>query len=492
MKKYKLIFLFLILNCIKSPPCSEFDSSCNNLGYLIPNLFRTTTSNRASNSNPINLTYANPLYSVFLGDSFPTITPSSSGIYTSCIVSPSLPTGLSISPTTCAISGSPTVAGPGSSYQITASTNNFTTTTSIKIKILGPEAFRVYGQFGSFTVNVQNNQGNGTPNGGTANQGSLNYNLGGVTIDANDNVYIADNSNNRVLFYERGSTLASRVYGQNGSFTTTVSGTTATTLSGPSSVSLDSLGNVYISDAANNRVLRYSNNGNTTANFVWGQNGSFTNGTSGAVAIDRFNGAINVFLDKKDNMYISLLDDNHRVLYYPAGSTVPTIAFGQPNVSSGTVGATNPPPSEIKLSRPHGTTVDKDGNVFVFDNANNRVVYYPVGTTTGTIFIGQTSSTTSASTCSSTGLFESSTGAIDVNGNLFVGQSGYHRVSIFTPPFSTGMAASKVLGQTNFNNFTNCTGGIGNNRFTNPFNMAFDSFGNLYVGDATNRRVLVF
>ena len=49
-----------------------------------------------------------------------------------------------------------------------------------------------------------------------------------VAIDADDNVYIADANNNRVLFYPAGSTTATRVYGQNGSFTTGITNNTPT------------------------------------------------------------------------------------------------------------------------------------------------------------------------------------------------------------------------------------------------------------------------
>ncbi len=69
----------------------------------------------------------------------------------------------------------------------------------------------VYGQGGSFTTNTANNGG--------VSANSLNA-LGGVVADASGNLYVADGLNNRVLFYPAGSTTATRVYGQGGSFTT--------------------------------------------------------------------------------------------------------------------------------------------------------------------------------------------------------------------------------------------------------------------------------
>src|SRR5271168_4156556 len=69
----------------------------------------------------------------------------------------------------------------------------------------------VYGQGGSFT------SGKGNKGGVSAN--SL-YGPNGIALDSGGNLYVADSYNSRVLFYPAGSTTATRVYGQGGSFTT--------------------------------------------------------------------------------------------------------------------------------------------------------------------------------------------------------------------------------------------------------------------------------
>jgi sugar lactone lactonase YvrE len=128
----------------------------------------------------------------------------------------------------------------------------------------------VYGQGGSFT--------SGTANNGGAGASSLN-NPTATAVDANGNLYVADRSNSRVLFYPRGSTTATRVYGQNGSFTSTTpnnGGVSANSLGGEVfGVAVDPSGNLYIADGANYRVLFYPA-GSTTATRVYGQGGSFT------------------------------------------------------------------------------------------------------------------------------------------------------------------------------------------------------------------------
>jgi hypothetical protein len=64
----------------------------------------------------------------------------------------------------------------------------------------------------------------------------------------------------RVLYYAAGSTTATRVYGQAGSFTTNTAnngGISATSLSQPWGMAFDGSGNLYVADWANKRVLEY-------------------------------------------------------------------------------------------------------------------------------------------------------------------------------------------------------------------------------------------
>ena len=112
-------------------------------------------------------------------------------------------------------------------------------------------ASKVYGQGGSFTTN-------------TANKGGISakslYEPWGLAVDGNSNLYVADYSNNRVLYYPASGITATRVYGQDGSFTTNTAnkgGVSAKSLYGAFSVTVDSSGNLHIFDTVNNRVLEY-------------------------------------------------------------------------------------------------------------------------------------------------------------------------------------------------------------------------------------------
>src|SRR6185437_11042576 len=114
------------------------------------------------------------------------------------------------------------VVGQGTSaVGVTSSSNPSTYDTSVTFTATAvgapgqSTATTVWGQGGSFTSQVAN-----YPSGSVAST-SLNA-PEGVAVDGSGNIYIADRANNRVLYYAAGSTTATRVYGQAGSYTCAV------------------------------------------------------------------------------------------------------------------------------------------------------------------------------------------------------------------------------------------------------------------------------
>ena len=83
--------------------------------------------------------------------------------------------------------------------------------------------------------------------------------------------HVTDSVSNRVLYFPSASTVATRVYGQLGSFVTNTvnaGGISATSLSNPQAVAVDASGGVYIADLGNSRVLFFAS-GSIIATRVW-------------------------------------------------------------------------------------------------------------------------------------------------------------------------------------------------------------------------------
>jgi sugar lactone lactonase YvrE len=248
----------------------------------------------------------------------------------------------------------------------------------------------------------------------------------GVAVDT-DGVYISDYDRNRVLFFPHGSALATRVYGQPDflSGVANYGGVSANSLSHPWGLAVDSEG-LYVADYYNSRVL-----------------------------------------------------------FFPKGSTTATRVYGQPDFAS--VTSNNGGVSANSLSYPEAVAVDVAGGLYVSDSANNRVLYYPPGSTTATFAYGQDSLDRNYSGGGIGQVAQSKGVAVDASG-VYVTDYGNHRVLYFR--FGERYA-SRVYGQPSFYSYLPNPGGIGPNTFQQPNGLAHDGTG-LYVSDYLNSRILYF
>jgi hypothetical protein len=343
-------------------------------------------------------------------------------------------------------------------------------------RVSGQAATTVYGQGGSFTSNTQNNGG--------VTASSLNT-PDAIAVDASNGLYAADFNNNRVLYFQQGSTTATRVYGQAGSFTSNTQnngGVTASGLLVPKGLGLDSSGNLYVADTGNNRVLFYSS-GSTTATRVYGQGGNFNQNlaNNGGISANSLNSPMCVKVDSNGNVYVCDVN-NKRVLVYASGSTTATRVYG--TGGSFTVVGTG---ASNSVTNPVDIAFDSTGNVYISDT--NRVLVFTGTATTATSVIGQTSFTSSLSGCTAS-LFNGVLGiTVDSSGNLYVGDDNA-RVLMFP---TNATSATKVYGSGG--SFTSCAinnGGLSATSLNRFLYVATDSNGKLYVSDSSNNRILYY
>ena len=159
---------------------------------------------------------------------------------------------------------------------------------------------------------------------------------------------------------------------------------------------------------------------------------------------------------------------------------------------------TNDPnlPTASGLNQPAGILVDGDGNVWVSDTGNGRVLRYPNpftrtdGALTPDLVLGAATFEAPTVTTPSRDRFASPTGlALTRAGNLVVADPGFNRVLLFKQPFSNGQAADVVLGQVDG---ASESMGKGDGQFSSPMAVALDSEDGLYVADTINSRIQVF
>jgi sugar lactone lactonase YvrE len=365
----------------------------------------------------------------------------------------------------------------------------------------------VFGQGGSFNSNSCN-FGAGTE---FPSPDSL-CNPDGVAVDSSNNLYISDYANNRVLEYSaplsNGIVTAARVYGQGGNFFSSLAdsgGITATSLSNPEGLAIDKNNELYIADVGNNRVLEFSTPlSSTTANHVFGQNGNFT--TGGCNQLSSPNGALDlcrpkgVAVNASLNVYIADSGNNRVVRFSAPTSISANLVYGQAGNFNGT-NCNNPTfstPSATGLCAPTDAAVDTSNNLYVLDSSNNRVLKYnatPANNTTANVVLGQATFThNTLNSPSATGLASLQGVAVDRSNHLYIADTNNNRVLGYmsATSFLNGAAAVLVIGQPDFESAGCDTNGTTASTLCSPRGVAVDTLGNLYVADSSNNRVLEY
>jgi uncharacterized protein (TIGR03437 family) len=213
---------------------------------------------------------------------------------------------------------------------------------------------------------------------------------------------------------------------------------------------------------------------------------------------------------------------NNRVLFWRNAKT-----FGNGSSADGVVGqidftdtqAQGPVPGgrSTGLSAPGAMAIDRDGNLYVVDTGNNRILRFPKPVAPGTpapyipdLVIGQVNFSGRASnqggpvSASSVSLASGSTAgrsglAFDAQGNLWFSDPLNHRVLRYPASAlqagNLGPAADLVLGQPDLTSAVvpgnDAETSLNRTVLRSPSGLAFDSTGRLYVADELGR-VLVF
>jgi sugar lactone lactonase YvrE len=310
---------------------------------------------------------------------------------------------------------------------------------------------------------------------------------------------------------------------------------TANDLCDPAGVAVDGLGNLYVADESNNRVLEYNTpltSGATTADRVLGQD-DFAHNVANLVDAQGLNFPEAVAIDSHatpNRVYVADADNNRVLAWTDAGSFAngapADLVIGQPDFLSSLCNAGSATVSANSLCYPAGVAVDGAGNLYVADEYNNRVLEYPnpfaacsgvfpcVGGP-ASVVLGQGGSFTSKSCDYDKGdgnIFSGSSAidlcypagvAVDGAGNLYVADASNSRVLEYNAPLSTGATAARVFGQGGSftSNACNFDGGAGLPALKPssaidlcyPSGVALDGAGNLYVADGSNNnRVLEY
>jgi uncharacterized protein (TIGR03437 family) len=324
-----------------------------------------------------------------------------------------------------------------------------------------------------------------------------------VKVDQNGNVFVADSANNRVLQIPAGTKTAARVWGQTDFTSNGIDQIKPASVNYPFQMAIDYSAApfaLYVSDTGNNRVLVWNDsvrfrNGDP-ADMVIGQPNLRTAvanvDTQGAPSRTSLSAPAGIVVSPADGTLYVADSGNNRILRYPrpvsqTGRITPDAVIGQADFTSSTSAAV----SSTSLNTPAGLALGPNGDLFVADLGNNRVLEFLAGAGTGASAIrvyGQPgmNSSTGPSHLSAQTLLNPEGVAVDQAANLYVADTGANRALIFPNTQNApaaGMAATYVIGQSAFD----AAGGS----LKAPTAVAVDSSGNIYLADKGNNRVLI-
>jgi len=230
------------------------------------------------------------------------------------------------------------------------------------------ESYGIYGAFGITTRVAGNGNVGYSGDGGAATNANLSI-PSGVAVDANGNLFIADQGNNRIRKVDSNGIITTVAGTGNQIYSGDGGAATNANLNNPFGVAVDASGNLFITDQFNNRVRRVSPNGiiTTVAGGAGGYYGAYS-GDGGAATNAGLKGPCGVTMDVCGNLFIA--DQGNGVIReVDTNGIITTVAgngrFGPP--CNGCV-ATN-----SNLYSPYGVAVDANGNIFIADQGNNVI-----------------------------------------------------------------------------------------------------------------------
>ena len=205
-------------------------------------------------------------------------------------------------------------------------------------------------------------------------------------------------------------------------------------------------------------------------------------------------------LDGDGNLYLGLGQYDPRIRKISTGGIITTVVGNGTACSSSTAACGDGGPAiSANLNNPVGVAMDGQGNIYIADQNDNRIRKFTAATGllstvagTGTACSSATAACGDGNAATSAQLNQPQAVAVDVSGNLYIGDTLDNRVRMVSA--ATGVISTLVgTGGT----CSSTTGGCGDGSaalqatINQPRALAFDPFGNLYLAEKTGQRIRV-
>ncbi|MBA3488975.1 MAG: hypothetical protein H0T78_05410 [Longispora sp.] len=309
-----------------------------------------------------------------------------------------------------------------------------------------------------------------------------------IAVEANGNRLVVEHFGHRVLRISSDGTQVS-VFAGTGERGRHIDPNSAahTEFSQPRGLAIEASGDVLVVDAYNDRVLRISPDGTHVALFAGG-NGEGRRLDAASATNTQLLRPKNITVEASGDVLVTDTWNDRVLRISPDGTHVALFAGG-----NGRGNHLDPPSAtNTQLLWPKGIVISEGGEVLVVDSGNHRVLRISPDGTRVSVFAGgnRRGNHLDPSSSTNTQLDAPSDIAIDAQGNVFVADNDNDRIlrvkfdgSEVARAVGTGREGSTL-------NPDSATDTELKSRYMNGFGVAFDSSGALLVTDSGNSRVL--
>jgi streptogramin lyase len=304
----------------------------------------------------------------------------------------------------------------------------------------------------------------------------------GVAFDGVGNLYVADSMNNRIRKIAAGTGMITTIAGGSSSgFSGDNGPASAALLNSPLAVAVDDAGNVFIADQNNFRIRRI-NAATGTITTVAGSGAIGFGGDGGlatatAVRISQVTG---IAVDRFGNLFLAdRANQRIRKVDLATGIITTFAGIGSQGFTGDGSAATG-----ARLSNPTDVAVDSLGNVFIADSGNSRIRRVDKNTQFISTVAGGGASTTEGVSATQASI-DATAVKVDGQGNIYIAGSSrqrVQRVDALTQRIST------LAGNGQFA-FSGDDGPATSASLANPTGVAIDALGNVAIADNSNHRV---
>jgi uncharacterized protein (TIGR03437 family) len=284
-----------------------------------------------------------------------------------------------------------------------------------------------------------------------------------VAVDNSGNVYLTDYSNSSVRVVYTNGMVGSITGNGSPGFSGDGKSSSGAQLASPNDIAIDSASNLYIADTGNSRIRIISSGvirtfAGTTRGIA---GGSLGNG--GPAASAQLIEPTGVAVDKSGNVYIADIG-NATVRKVSPGGTISAFA-GVGYLTWGAYAGEGGPATQALLGVPYSLATDPAGNVYIVDIGLGRL--FKIGSD-GIIHTVKTN-------------FAAQNCAVDAAGNIYAAVYSNNTVEKILPGGTT-----LWIGGNGISGYTGDNGPGTSASMEQPYGVALDLAGNVYVAEALN------